>query len=437
MSTKDLLKEVLDGASKLILYRGIVHRPGIREVIGIAKELLKENPSLGVIYSLYGDLYSILLNYAIENGAFQDLWRRVLTDAVAYDENAFSLISERYGFEAVGDSLAWEALQELKWLKTLSRLDVVGAVKEVVDVDLAHFEGCLKSYESSARGLKGAREDLIYLWDREDVQMVRYLSEYYRSNGCGIFGQYTAFRWVVEGCEGHLEGIRNVDPVTFDELIGYRDERQVVIDNTQAFLKGLPASNVLLYGDRGTGKSSTVKALLNEYSGQGLRMVEVRRGDMPFLHDIIDSVRNRGLKFILFFDDLSFDEMETNYKELKSILEGGVEALPPNAVVYATSNRRHLVKEYLQDNDSEELHSRDTKEEKLSLADRFGITVTFSTPDQRKYLDIVKGLAERFGLDVDWNVLREQAIKWAMWHNGMSPRSARQFIDHMRYKLAR
>lgn len=217
-------------------------------------------------------------------------------------------------------------------------------------------------------------------------------------------------------------------------MIGYEEERKIVIENTEAFLKGFPANNVLLYGDKGTGKSSTVKALLNEFYKEGLRLIEINKNDIKDLSYILDIIKDRGMKFILFFDDLSFDESEADYKELKSVLEGGVEVLPSNIVIYATSNRRHIVTENIEDN---ELHNTDAREEKLSLSDRFGITITFVTPSQEEYLKIVKGLAQKHNIEIEWNLLKEKALQWAIWHNGRSPRSAKQFIDHLRYELSK
>ena len=230
--------------------------------------------------------------------------------------------------------------------------------------------------------------------------------------------------------------------------------------NTMQFLAGFPANNVLLYGDRGTGKSSSVKALLNEGSPGGedggggggrsgadagsrvrwsaLRLIEVPKARLADFPIIVSLLRGRPQRFILFVDDLSFEEGETQYKELKAMLEGGLEARPSNVVVYATSNRRHLVREHFSDRaspNSDEVHARDTQQEKLSFADRFGLTITFPTPDQAKYLQIVEGLARRQGLPISPAALRARAIEWAAWHNGRSGRTARQFVDHLTGEL--
>jgi uncharacterized protein len=220
------------------------------------------------------------------------------------------------------------------------------------------------------------------------------------------------------------------------DLVSYDLERSEVINNTLQFLKGFPANNILLYGDRGTGKSSTVKAILNEYYNQGLRLIEVSKSHLIDFPEIIADLKERKQKFIIFVDDLSFDDNEQNHNSLKAVLEGGIESKPSNVLIYATSNRRHLIKEKFSDrvgfqsgNADDEVRSADTMQEKLSLSDRFGITVVFSSPNKDKYLEIVEGLAIKRGLAFDKESLKKEALKWELWYNGRSPRTARQFID--------
>jgi predicted AAA+ superfamily ATPase len=260
------------------------------------------------------------------------------------------------------------------------------------------------------------------------------LAGYYRCTGAGVFGRYGAFRWVSR--HEHLEGIDEPDPVRLEELIGYQSQRQEVVANTEKFLAGLPANNILLYGDRGTGKSSTVKALLNRYRAKGLRLIEVSKsalGDYPL---IIRKLRGKPQRFILFVDDLSFEDSEVEYKELKAVLEGGLEVRPANVLIYATSNRRHLIREHFSDrgptgDGDGDLRAGDTIQEKLSLSDRFGIMVLFGMPDRSLYLDIVRGLAEQRGLAIPGPELEKKALLWETWHNGRSGRTARQFIDDL------
>jgi predicted AAA+ superfamily ATPase len=266
------------------------------------------------------------------------------------------------------------------------------------------------------------------------------LIAFHHRYGAGILAQYRAFYW--DHSAGCLKGIADPDPVALSDLIGYQAERADVIENTLQFLDGWPANNVLLYGDRGTGKSSTVKALLNEYHERGLRLVEVPKTQLLDFPDIIRRLKARGKKFIVFVDDLSFENGESSYTALKAVLEGGLEHRPDNVLIYATSNRRHLIGERFGDRDGlqstrleDEVHARDTVQEKLSLADRFGITVIFPTPDKNRYLEIVEGIAARRGLTVNREQLQRAALNWECWHNGRSPRSARQFVDWLEGKL--
>jgi hypothetical protein len=222
------------------------------------------------------------------------------------------------------------------------------------------------------------------------------------------------------------------DPIRLDGLVAYEREREPLVENTRRFLAGLPAHNALLYGQPGTGKSSTVKALLNEYADRGLRLVEVAKEDLGSLPRVLGLLRGRGPRFVLFVDDLSFEEHEVEYKALKALLEGSVEEPPGNVRVYATSNRRNLVRESFSERDgADDVHARDTEQEKQSLAARFGLRVTFPAPDQGRYLEIVAGLARKRGLKLPEEELRERALLWDRWHAGRSGRTARQFVDEL------
>jgi uncharacterized protein len=257
------------------------------------------------------------------------------------------------------------------------------------------------------------------------------LAAFYRRFGTGSFAEFAAFRW----SQGQLQGIADPDPVQIADLVGYEHQRDRLIQNTQALLSGLPALNVLLYGSRGTGKSSLVKALLAQFSGEGLRLIEVAKADLIDLPQILDRLRSASQSFIIFVDDLSFEEDEAAYKALKVVLEGNLTARPQNVAVYATSNRRHLIREFFADRprpqDSDEIHSWDTVQEKLSFSDRFGLTLTFEPADQPKYLQIVAHLAQQAGIDLPPADLEFRALQWATWQNGRSVRSARQFTDFL------
>jgi uncharacterized protein len=271
-------------------------------------------------------------------------------------------------------------------------------------------------------------------------EIVKDIADYFHRNGFGAFGRYWAFRWIgSKQGTGHLEGIEAVDPIRLENLLGYDEARKPLLENIEAFVAGKPANNVLIYGERGTGKSSTVKALLNAYGHKRLRIIEVHPEDLRDYLEILNAVRGRPEKFILFLDDLSFEENETSYKGLKALLDGTVEAPPDNILLIATSNRRHLVQEFFAENleglhRDGEVHGQDTVEQKLSLSDRFGLVVSFYTPSQDTYLNIVQNWAKVEGLDLPPEKLKEEALRWSLANNGRSGRTARQFINDLKGK---
>ncbi|MFV0412271.1 MAG: ATP-binding protein [Oscillospiraceae bacterium] len=244
------------------------------------------------------------------------------------------------------------------------------------------------------------------------------------------YGVFAAFHMFTLGEGAQLKPVKNPDPQRLAGLTGYGRERGQVDTNTKALLKGLPANNILLYGDAGTGKSSTVKALANEYYGQGLRLVEVRKNQLYQIPLLMDSLAENPLKFIVFIDDLSFSSDDGGFTELKAMLEGSISARPRNIVVYATSNRRHMVQERFSTRQGDDLHLNDTLEEESSLAARFGLTITFLKPDRDLYAEIVKTLATEYGLKTPLPELLRLAEAHALRHGGRSPRTARQFVEY-------
>ena len=251
-----------------------------------------------------------------------------------------------------------------------------------------------------------------------------------------MFGLNKAFRIGEKGNnEFEFLPINNMDQVTLDDLVGYEIQKKKLVDNTEAFVKGNKANNVLLFGDSGTGKSTSIKAIVNQYYDQGLRMIEIYKHQFKYLSAIIAHIKNRNYKFIIYMDDLSFEEQETEYKFLKAVIEGGVETRPDNILIYATSNRRHLIKESWndrndQDNTNDRHHS-DTVEEKLSLVNRFGVTINYSKPTPKEYFNIVIELAHRSGVKMSDDELRAEANKWELSHGGISGRTAQQFINYV------
>ena len=265
---------------------------------------------------------------------------------------------------------------------------------------------------------------------------VEELAAYYRKFGTGIFAKYKALRW--QG--GQLVGIAHPDPVQLNQLVGYEYQRDTLLKNTEFLLAGYRALHVLLYGSRGSGKSSLVKGLLNEYGDSNLRLVEVAKSDLRDLPTIVEQLRGVPQKFIIFVDDLSFEEDDDAFKALKVVLEGNLTARPPNVVVYATSNRRHLIREFFGDrprpSDNEEVNAWDTVQEKLSFSDRFGLTLTFEPANQNTYLNIVHHLAAGAGITLSQEDLQFRALQWATRHNGRSGRTARQFIDFLQAEVS-
>ncbi|PZD75095.1 hypothetical protein C1752_00451 [Acaryochloris thomasi RCC1774] len=257
------------------------------------------------------------------------------------------------------------------------------------------------------------------------------LAQHYRRYGTGLFAQYRAFQWRGQ----QLVGLTEPDAVSMTQLVGYETQRDRLVQNTEALLAGKPALNVLLYGSRGSGKSALIKSLLTEYGDRNLRLIELGKSDLPSLPQILHQIRSRPQKFIIFVDDLSFEADERIYKALKVVLEGNLTARPTNVVVYATSNRRHLIREFFGDrprpSDADEIHNWDTVQEKLSLCDRFGLTLTFEPADQETYLQIVHHLAQQADLNLASDDLDFRALQWATRQNGRSGRTARQFVDFL------
>ncbi|BAF60209.1 predicted ATPase [Pelotomaculum thermopropionicum SI] len=446
-----VLADALRAARGLAVYRNILKDPVCLALVRFIEAVTGAARPEEVLES-YCNLFFLLSEKALETKEepVGDAWQNHLLQLLLYDDNAFSRAAAAASFDSLGLSLRKAAEGDLIRLQLLYRVDAAAARDVALQVlgEGCVPEGGLPVWDDlgvsaagcrPAAGKKHARKIKVLLngsgnWGA----CLRELAEYYRLAGAGIFGRYWAFRWA--GRFSALEGIEEPDPTRLEELIGYRPQQQEVLANTERFLAGLPANNLLLYGDRGTGKSSTVKALLNRYGEAGLRLVEISKsflGDLPYVISILKSSPQR---FIIFIDDLSFEESEVEYKELKAVLEGGLARWPSNVLIYATSNRRHLIREVFGDRETaqgsdREVRENDTMQEKLSLADRFGITVLFPMPDRSLYLDIVRGLAEQRGLSLDKKELERRALLWEAWQNGCSGRTARQFVDHISGEL--
>jgi len=431
-------------ADELALFAGV-----LADEVGAAFRALVQQLGRGDEYRAarraWGRLFALLAAEAeLATGpAVGDAWQNHLLDRLLVDENPFSHKAQRAGTEAMGAALIEQARTELRALQRLFDADA-RRLQEAARA-LAPAESWLGWDGFRGLPLDGAADHDSGLALKRRLAgaedwgaLLPELAEHYASAGTGLFARYRAFRWVRTPPPGHLEGISHPDPVRLEELVGYDSERELLLRNTEHFLAGYPANNVLLYGDRGTGKSSTIKALLAAYGDRGLRMVEVAKAHLADLPLVLGALRDRRERFVLFVDDLSFQETETEYKALKAVLEGSLEARPANVLLYATSNRRHLVQERFEDRAgavSGELHGVDTAQEKLSLSDRFGITLTFLAPDQERYLAIVTALAAARRLPIDGPTLRSRALAWATRHKGRSGRTARQFVDYLSGEL--
>lgn len=345
-------------------------------------------------------------------------WPCYLQSLILQDDNVFSQSAENRDVAEKG--LMDLAARDLQLLQKVASLDFAALAPQGADTLILNHLGC-RGVQAGKSVFKDAAN-----WSQE----IDGLAEHYRSNSRGVMAGYKALRW---DTESGLEGISHPHQPRMQDLIGYDYQKEMLCQNTEQFISGRPANNVLLYGSSGTGKSTMIKALLHHYRHEPLRMVEVQRDSLKSLHRLAETLSSYRLRFIVFIDDLSFENYETEYKGLKAILEGSLQGQNGNILIYATSNRRHLVKEYFRDRDmlDEEIHAYDTQQEKLSLADRFGLTLTFGTPNQEEYLAIVLGVAQREGLNIEPAVLRREALQFERARRGPSGRTAQQFINYM------
>jgi hypothetical protein len=365
-----------------------------------------------------------LIKQAEELGLSGNLLQNYVIYLLSRDKNIFSILSEKPEGK-IGESLYQAILQDVIILKNfLTALSTLGE-----DSLLSHY---IPTTSTPHCGMTALQESFLESKkDSTPALLVDKLITHYQQHGYGEMADYKAFTW--NSAASCLVGVKDYDPISLEDIVGYQYQKTTLLANTEAFLAHKPANNVLLVGDRGTGKSSSVKALANRYFSKGLRLVEVTKHDLARMQDILFLLRSRGKKFILFFDDLSFEEFEVEYKYLKSILEGGVTAKPDNVLIYATSNRRHLIRETWSDRNqtTDEIHNLDTVNEKISLSDRFGITLTYLSPNQEEYLKIVTELARKTSISLSPSELKTQALRWELAHTGRSGRTAQQFISHL------
>lgn len=377
-----------------------------------------------------------LLEIAGSHAFYGNLWHCYLANLLVNNENSYSKACEIRG--EVEGTINRAVLHDMAIFRELFAYQFAAMVSAL---KLNGFE-CILSYEGNAQESKVYNtrirdricELAVKLNEAETAEAMKAtMTQFYKEYGVGKFGLHKAFRVERDETGVHIKPILNIAHVHLNDLVGYEIPKQKLVQNTEAFVNGKKANNCLLFGDAGTGKSSSIKAIANEYYDRGLRIIEVYKHQFQDLNDVIAQIKNRNYKFIIYMDDLSFEEFEIEYKYLKAVIEGGLEKKPKNVLIYATSNRRHLIKETFADKEGrrDTLHSSDTVQEKLSLVSRFGVTIFFSAPDKKEYQNIVKVLAERNDITLPEDKLLQEANKWELAHGGLSGRSAQQFVDYL------
>lgn len=424
--------------SKLIMYGNMDKECILYKFADIFKRFEnQESSDAQLIQDIYTQIKRLLI-VATDYGFNKNLWHNYLTFVLITNENPFSITCEKVG--ANGGSVNAFAKNDFRVFMNLFHYDfskieaklgidcfsIISDYKAIVKKELMYNKNVSEKVQALSEKLETAKDE---------NEFFTYVTDFYKAYGVGMFGLNKAFR-ITGNDNGTVQfnPINNMDKVMLDDLIGYEIQKKKLVENTEAFVQGRKANNALLFGDSGTGKSTSIKAIVNEYYDQGLRMIEIYKHQFKDLSSVITSIKNRNYKFIIYMDDLSFEEFEIEYKFLKAVIEGGVETKPDNILIYATSNRRHLIKETWNDrNDMESdngLHRSDTIEEKLSLVNRFGCQINYSKPSQKEYFNIVINLAKKNHLDMTEEELCAEANKWELSHGGISGRTAQQFINH-------
>ncbi len=429
--------------SHLLLYSNLARENTIlARIASIHREALQgETPREVLVQRLFRQVKR-LLDLATLCGFDKNLWHNYIAYLLAIDENSFTLTCERVG-ATPNASVNLFAIQDFEVIQKLFFFDF-RSLEETLGVDcfsiLGDYHAIPKRAGAYNRGISQRVQALSLALEKcaTPAAFFQVVTDFYRVHGVGQFALNQAFR-VRKEQEKPLEllPVSNLDNTGLDALVGYERQKALLKENTLAFLAGKHANNVLLYGDSGTGKSTSVKALVHDYGDMGLRMIEIYKHQFQMLPELVSRVKNRRYRFILVLDDLSFEENEVEYKYLKAVIEGGVESKPENLLVYATSNRRHLVREKWSDRDDMQhdgdIHRSDTMEEKLSLAERFGLAILYGNPSKKEYEAILQSLAERAGIELTPERL-SLATQWEIQHGGFSGRTAQQFIHSLEGK---
>lgn len=421
---------------ELMLYKHMEHEELLRDMTFLMEncdsDYYNKEDMAGLLFECVNELLELAAGYGLEG----NLWHNYLTFLLVNDENAYSTECEIVG--EIEGSINTITLHDFEIFRELFAYDFT-ILEKALGVNclsvLMHYEnvkGHGKAFNKRIRDrICELSEKLGTCENAEEFKCT--MTQFYKEFGVGKFGLHKAFRIEHTEAGADIVPITKIAHVHLDDLVEYEIAKKKLIENTEAFVKGKKANNCLLFGDAGTGKSTSIKAILNQYYDQGLRMIEVYKHQFQDLNDVIAQIKNRNYKFIIYMDDLSFEEFEIEYKYLKAVIEGGLEKKPDNILIYATSNRRHLVRETFRDKSDrdEELHTNDTVQEKLSLVARFGVTIYFGGPSKKEFQQIVKTLAEKNQINMPEEELLLEANKWELSHGGLSGRTAQQFIDYL------
>lgn len=428
--------------AKLIMYGDIDEDCILYQMGEIFREFEEGTQSNAVLIRKVYTQIKRLLTAATDFGFDKNLWHNYLAYFLITNENPFSITCEKIG--ANDGSVNHFARNDFSAIKNLFEYDF-SEIEKSLGIDcftqISNYRAIEKKELMYNKNVSEKVQALSSRMEQaRDVEgFFTAVTEFYRDYGVGMFGLNKAFR-IQDRTDSKLVflPINNMDKVMLSDLVGYEIQKKKLVDNTRAFVEGKKANNVLLFGDSGTGKSTSIKAIVNEFYDQGLRMIEIYKHQFKDLSNVIAAVKNRNYKFIIYMDDLSFEEFEIEYKFLKAVIEGGVETKPDNILIYATSNRRHLIRETWSDRNDvqqdEGMHRSDTMQEKLSLVNRFGVTINYSKPSQKEYFDIVIHLAAKSGIKMSEDELKAEANKWELSHGGISGRTAQQFIYYLQGK---
>ncbi len=428
--------------AKLIMYGDIDEDCILYQMGEIFREFEEGTQSNAVLIRKVYTQIKRLLTVATDFGFDKNLWHNYLAYFLITNENPFSITCEKIG--ANDGSVNHFARNDFSAIKNLFEYDF-SEIEKSLGIDcftqISNYRAIEKKELMYNKNVSEKVQALSSRMEQaSDVEgFFTAVTEFYRDYGVGMFGLNKAFR-IQDRTDSKLVflPINNMDKVMLSDLVGYEIQKKKLVDNTRAFVEGKKANNVLLFGDSGTGKSTSIKAIVNEFYDQGLRMIEIYKHQFKDLSNVIAAVKNRNYKFIIYMDDLSFEEFEIEYKFLKAVIEGGVETKPDNILIYATSNRRHLIRETWSDRNDvqqdEGMHRSDTMQEKLSLVNRFGVTINYSKPSQKEYFDIVIHLAAKAGIKMSEDELKAEANKWELSHGGISGRTAQQFIYYLQGK---